>query len=91
MVELFHANDGVHKYVAVFDNDQHIAFGNINYEDYTLHKDKERKRLYILRHRKREDWTNPRSAGALSRWILWNKPTLEASFKDYIKRFHMHM
>jgi hypothetical protein len=28
-----------------------------------------------------------KSAGALSRWILWNKPTLAASIKDYKKRF----
>ena len=25
------------------------------------------------------------SAGALSRWILWNKPTLKASIDDYKK------
>jgi hypothetical protein len=56
-----------------------------------MHGSKERKKLYLKRHKSREDWNDPKSAGALSRWILWNKPTLEASIKDYIKRFNMHM
>jgi len=29
------------------------------------------------------------SAGALSRWILWNKPTIEASKADFKKRFNL--
>jgi hypothetical protein len=29
------------------------------------------------------------TAGALSRWILWNEPTLEDSFKDYLQRFDL--
>ena len=47
--------------------------------DYTKHKDPSRKQRYMNRHKSREDWTKPMSAGALSRYILWNKPTL----KDY--------
>lgn len=91
MVQFFHANDNKHKYVAVFDDGEHVPFGAVGYEDYTMHKDKERKKLYLKRHKSREDWNDPRTAGALSRWILWNKPTLEASIKDYIKKFNMDM
>jgi len=91
MVEFFHANDNKHKYVAVFNDGQHVPFGAAGYEDYTMHGDKERKKLYLKRHKKREDWNDPKSAGALSRYILWNKPTLEASIKDYVKRFNMEL
>jgi hypothetical protein len=75
------------KWRMIFDNSKHTDFGAIGYEDYTDHKDPERKERYLNRHRKNEDWQNPYSAGALSRWILWNLPTIEASFKDFKRRF----
>jgi len=90
MVKFYKANDGIHKYVAVFDDGDHTAFGAVGYEDFTTHGDIKRKQAYIRRHRKNEDWNNPKSAGALSRWILWNKPTLRESIDSYIKKFHMH-
>ena len=63
-------------------------FGAAGMSDFTLHKDPERKKRYIMRHSKNESWNNPVTAGSLSRWILWNKPTLKASISDYKKRFH---
>ena len=35
----------------------------------------------------REHWENPMTAGALARWILWNKETLPSSIEDYTRRF----
>tara|TARA_R100001594_G_scaffold1843_2_gene7827 strand:+ start:4261 stop:4560 length:300 start_codon:yes stop_codon:yes gene_type:complete len=64
-------------------------FGDKRYENYTIHKDKKRKELYLKRHKKNEDWNKYMTAGALSRWILWNKPTLEDSIKDYKERFKL--
>jgi hypothetical protein len=64
-----------------------IGFGAKGYSDYTIHQDPERKKRYIKRHQKNEDWTNPLTPGALSRWILWNKPNLEDSLIDYLKKF----
>jgi hypothetical protein len=66
-----------------------VSFGSKNMSDYTIHKDDERKRLYLLRHEKNEDWNNPITPGALSRWILWNKKTLKASIDDFKKRFNL--
>ena len=40
------------------------------------------------RHKATENWQKPMSAGSLSRYILWNKPTLKASISDYKKRFN---
>lgn len=75
------------KYYALFSDGSKVYFGASGYEDYTIHKDPARKERYIKRHEKNENWNNPVSAGALSRWILWNKPTISESIADYKRRF----
>lgn len=82
------------KYMAIFFDDNNkriktIHFGAKGMSDFTIHKDKERKERYLKRHQKRENWNDPKTAGALSRWILWNKPTLKGSIRDYKKRFNL--
>lgn len=75
------------KYVAVFRNPKKtIHFGAKNYEDFTIHNDPNRKKLYLSRHGK-EDWTKPLTAGTLSRYVLWNKQSLEDSLDDYLSKF----
>ena len=72
------------------DQKRTIHFGDSKLKDYTLHNPlerEERKRLYLLRHKARENWNDPFSAGFWSRWILWNKPTVRASLADAAKRF----
>lgn len=84
---LIKANDGVHKYIAIFPN-KRVPFGNISYEDYTIHHDKERRKLYLSRHETRENWNDPYSAGALSRWILWGDSiSLQTNLDLFKKRF----
>lgn len=61
----------------------------IPYSDYTIHKDPDRKARYIARHQKNEDWSDLNRAGAWSRWLLWNEPTLHDSIKDMEKRFNI--
>ena len=63
-------------------------FGAKGYSDYTIHKNPERRGKYLTRHRK-EDWEDFTTAGALSRWILWNEPDLEESFNNYLARFSL--
>lgn len=60
---------------------RHISFGDPKSEQYPLHKDDARRRDYIRRHQKRENWTASgiTTAGFWSRWLLWNKKTLEES------------
>ncbi len=83
------------KYTAVFYQDENkiktTHFGWRGMSDFTKHKDPERKQRYMDRHKKNENWNDPMSAGALSRWILWNKPTLTASKKDYAKKFNIDL
>jgi hypothetical protein len=67
-----------------------IKFGAHGYDDFTLSpKNTKKKEAYILRHRVREDWTDPIARGTLSRFILWNKPSLKDSLIDYLKRFNI--
>ena len=77
------------KYMATFNDGTVIHFGARGMSDFTKHKDPERKQRYINRHRKRENWNDPKTAGALSLYILWNKETLRASIADYKKRFKL--
>ena len=49
-------------------------------------ENKKRKENYILRHRKDLETNNPKRAGFLSMFLLWNKSTLQSSIVDYNKR-----
>jgi hypothetical protein len=77
------------KYYIITDTGKRVYFGASGYEDYTIHKDPERKEAYIKRHRKNEDWTKSGidTPGFWSRWLLWNLPTIKASYDDIKKRF----
>lgn len=80
------------KYKAVFtDGTKHktIHFGASGYEDFTQHKDPQRKENYLKRHSKNETWSNPETAGALSRYILWDTTSLQQNISNFKKRFHL--
>ena len=81
------------KWDAVFEKngrEKVVPFGQRGYSDYTKHKDKTRKQRYLKRHAGMgENWTQPDTPGALSKWILWNKPSFKASLTDFKKRFNL--
>jgi hypothetical protein len=66
-----------------------VSFGAAGYSDFTKHKDEDRRKRYMVRHKRNEKWNDPLTPGALSRWVLWNKPTLKASIDDFKKRFKL--
>lgn len=67
-----------------------IPFGARGMSDFTKHKDPTRKQRYLNRHSGMgEHWNQPDTAGALSKWILWNKPSFRASVTDFKKRFNL--
>jgi hypothetical protein len=87
-------------------NNRTIHFGSRGMSDYTINRDpasqrrrRERKRLYISRHnplrwkKARENWSKSGigTAGFWSRWLLWNKPSLNESIQDIEKRFHINI
>ena len=71
----------------VIDNKKLIHFGAQGASDFTLHGSEERKQRYINRHRKREDWSDPKTAGFYAKNTLWNKPTIQGSIRDTKQRF----
>jgi hypothetical protein len=79
------------KYMVKFQLDdgrvKTIHFGQAGMSDYTQHHDPDRKARYLARHERRENWDDPTTPGALSRWILWNLPDLQLSLIDFKKRF----
>ena len=63
-----------------------IHFGSAAHSDFTMHRDEDRKRRYLQRHAAREDWTlgGLLTPGFWSRWLLWNRRTLEASVRALV-------
>ena len=45
----------------------------------------------MKRHRFNENWDDPFSPGALSRFILWNKKTIKESTEHYKNKFNLWM
>ena len=79
------------KYMAMFNIDgkkKTTHFGQAGADDYTITQDEEQKKRYRIRHKANENWNDPLTAGALARWILWNKPTIKESIESYKKRFN---
>lgn len=83
------------KYRMIFHRNQYekyyTDFGQKNMEDYTIHKDDERKQRFLKRfqkliHLNKNDYTSPMT---LSSMLLWNRPTIEESFKSYLQHFHL--
>ena len=77
----------------VFVDGKKISFGAVGYEDYTIHKNPERKERYIARHAKREDWNKSgiKTAGYWSRWVLWNNDTLHKSIDDISRKHSLNI
>jgi len=71
-------------------------FGSSANKDFTIYsktdskeKANQMKDAYLKRHSVNENWDDFTSAGSLSRYILWNKPTVESSIKDFKKKFNL--
>lgn len=85
IVKLEQADDGKHKWIAYFDDGKKTRFGASGFEDYTQHKDNERRSRYRIRHKKDLETGDPHRAGYLSYWILWGDST---SIKENVKAFN---
>jgi hypothetical protein len=80
---------GPKKFRVTLENGRMVEFGAKGYSDYTIHKDPNRMRLYLSRHRKRENWTKRgiNTAGFWSRWLLWSQPSLNMAIKSIENKF----
>ena len=65
-------------------------FGDNRYQDYTQHKDKERRSKYRSRHKKDLSRGDKMSAGYLSYYILWGESaSLKQNILNYKKKFNL--
>ena len=86
------AKDGIHKSYIITKSGKKVYFGAAGMSDFTIHKDEERKKRYILRHEKNESkyWNKSGidTSSFWSRFYLWVKPTKQAAY-EYIRTHYL--
>lgn len=91
-VKLFKSPKAEKKWRVVFENGKHVDFGQKGYSDFTLHKNPDRMKLYVQRHRRMgETWTKQgiQTAGFWARWLLWSKPNISDAKKLLHNKFNI--
>ncbi len=65
------------KNYVISNTNKKIYFGQSNSDDFTTHKDEERRQRYITRHKKNEDWTKSGidTPGFWTYHYLWSLPS----------------
>ena len=74
------------RFIATFSNGKTTKFGQINGNTFLDHNDKQMKLNYIKRHIRDLRTNNYQRPGYLSLFLLWNKPNLKDSIKDFNRR-----
>ena len=79
------------RYTATFKDGKIVHFGQRGGSTYIDHSDKDKRAAYIARHSKNgENWSNPKTAGALSRFLLWGDSTsLRTNIASFKRRFNL--
>ena len=89
-LQILKSDKELKKYKAVFTKPdgktKTVHFGANGYEDYTQHKNLERRRLYRQRHEK-DLKGDPMRAGYLSYYILWGDSNLQTNIKAFKNKF----
>ena len=76
------------KYKAVIDGKKTVHFGHSQYQDFTTHNDSKRRDNYIARTSKQDhSKENIASPAWMSRFILWEKPTLKGAVESANKKY----
>ena len=96
-VEITKSNRNDKRFQAVFSDEKtgkkikttQFGLKNPKIGTFIDHQDKKIKENYLKRHKKNENWRDFMSAGSLSRYILWNKPTFQESLNDYKRIFKL--
>lgn len=76
------------RFMATFANGKVVHFGQAGGKTYIDEGDKVKRENYLLRHKKRENWNDPYSAGSLSKFITWGESTdINKNIEAFKKRF----
>ena len=78
------------KFTATINDTKKIHFGDNRYQDFTKHKDTERKKAYLARHKK-DNFNNPLYPSFYSTNLLWNKPTLKESIQATNNKYNVNI
>ncbi len=94
LIKVEPSNNKNKKFVATFsigdDKTKRVHFGLLGSSTYLDHKDDKKKDAYIARHTVNENWNDPKTAGALSRYILWGPTTsLRENIKLFKRKFNL--
>jgi hypothetical protein len=95
LVSIKPATDSKHKYTALFtDPKKTTHFGQAGAKDYLIYSKEsktiadEKRKLYLDRHEKNEKWSDPTTAGSLSRYLLWGRSaSLKQNIIEFKKKF----
>ena len=86
LIDVKEINEGK-RFQATFSDGKKTKFGSVGGSTYIDHKDKEKRRNYIARHKNDLNTNNPQRAGYLSLMLLWgSKTNLKDAIKDYNRR-----
>ena len=85
------STDTIKKFFIITNQGKKIRFGAKSYDHFTEgHLDEARRQRYLNRHRKKEDWDNPNTAGYFATRFLWLYPTYKEAYQkikeDLLKR-----
>lgn len=96
-VKINNLNDSSEKrMVAKFYNERGrlvktVKFGQRGSRTYPDHKNRKTMLNYLKRHRVNENWSDPYSAGALSRWVLWSDTSIKGGKQNYSHRYRIKL
>lgn len=75
---------------AVFDNGKEVHFGLRGGSTFVDHHDTKKRDAYLARHRVRENFNDPYTAGALAARILWGPhTTIRENLAEYKRKFKL--
>lgn len=79
--------------MVILPSGKKLHFGQVGYQDYTIHKDPKRRELYVKRHAGKEDWTKRgiETKGWWAYWVLWNEPDLMEAIERIQKLFKIQI
>jgi hypothetical protein len=76
--------------MAVFHDGTKVHFGLDGGQTYLEHGDKAKRAAYIARHVVNENWDDPKTAGSLSRYLLWgDTQSLSSNLEAFKSKFRL--
>ena len=78
-----------HKKYQATDGQKTVHFGDSRYQDFTQHKDEQRKKNYISRHSNEDhSVSNALSPAFLARHVLWSEKSVPESVRKLNKKYN---